>query len=248
LDIPSIPSQQVAEISPTKTSQETHEGHFAGRLRRLSLIGEKRLSFLKGHHRESSREPKDLIRPHPYANALRRVEDSRGLLSTSVGVKISLPKIMTDLAEKERTIVTRSEAVDQKPVQRLKADEKAALMSLLGWDGKDAEGRGMSGILGFLRQQEISVLISHHPVISIEVQQRTPSASVSSSASGFSTNQSTSTFTRTGETSSTIVDSSQFQTKFRPCGKPSWVTYLYSVFWRGFSIGRLGNGHCQTET
>jgi len=225
-DLPSVPSQQVAEASHTKTSQETpHEGHFSGRLRRLSLIGEKRLSFLKGHHRESSRERKDLIRPHPFANALKRVEDSRGHLSTSVGVKISLPKIMTNLAEKERTIVTRSEAVDQKPVQRLKADEKAALLSLLGWDGKDAEGRGMSGILGFLRQQEISVLISHHPVILIEAQQRTPSVSVSSSVSGFSTIQSTSTFSRTGEASSTIVDPSQ--TKFRPCGKPSWVTYLY---------------------
>jgi 1-phosphatidylinositol-3-phosphate 5-kinase len=230
LDPVSFPSHQAAEIIPHKTSSEgPHEGHLAGRLRRLSLIGEKQLSFLKGHHRESSRERNVSTRSHPFANALRRVENSRRFLSTSIDVKIPLPKIMVDLAEKERIVLSQAETKDQNPAQRLRADDRVALTRLLGWDGRDAEGRGMSGILGFLRQQEISVLISHHPMTSNEAdtQQRTPSASAFSSFSGSSTIQSTSTFTSTGETSSTIVNPSELQAKFPPCGKQSWVTYRY---------------------
>lgn len=207
-------SHVATEVPMHRVSSETpHEGHLAGRFRRLSLIGEKRLTFLKGHHRELSRERKSSTRSHPFANALRRVEDSRKFFSTSLGVEIPLPKIMTDLREKE--------AMDPKPVQTLRADEKVALMTLLGWDGKEEEGRGMSGINGFLRQQQISVLVSHHPVMST---QRTPSVF---SGSGSSDIQSPSKFSQAGETFSSIVASSHFQGKLPPCGKPNWVTYRY---------------------
>lgn len=230
LDLVSFPSHQVAEIPPNKPSLENpHEGHLAGRLRRLSIIGEKRLSFLKGH-RESSRERKGSMYPSPFSNALRLVENSRGFLSTSIGVKLPLPKIMTDLAEKERSILSQSEVLDQQPVQKLSVDEDAALASLLGWGGEDTKGRGMSGIPGFLTQQEISVLISRHPLISTgtDMQQRMPSASISSSASGYSTIQNT---IRTGK--APIADSSRFP----PCSKPFWVTYRYYSSGEDFLLG-----------
>ena len=79
------------------------------------------------------------------------------------------------------------------------ADERIALSSLLGWDGKDAEGRGMSGILGFIRYQSLSVLYSqHNPPPPIE-----------------------------GSSGSTLSSSTLPTTGLSNCGKPYWTTYCY---------------------
>ncbi|KAF8884690.1 hypothetical protein BD779DRAFT_1536424 [Infundibulicybe gibba] len=50
----------------------------------------------------------------------------------------------------------------RKPDSRLQGDEKVGLSSILGWDGLDSFGRGMSGMPGFVRQQELSILFSQH--------------------------------------------------------------------------------------
>ena len=115
-----------------------------GRHHHFSFIGEKRPSKGKPIQTPLPRKP--------FEATLRRVEDSASLLSTSTGVRFKPPKVLVDLAEKEKTTQSRL----------LKADERIALSSLLGWDGKDAEGRGMSGILGFVRYQSLSVLNSRH--------------------------------------------------------------------------------------
>ena len=79
------------------------------------------------------------------------------------------------------------------------ADERIALSSLLGWDGKDIEGRGMSGIHGFVRYQSLSVLKSQHvPPLPVE-----------------------------GLSASTISPSTLPTTGLSICGKSYWTTYCY---------------------
>ena len=154
-----------------------------GRHHRFSFIGEKRTSKAK-----PTQGPVQLQRK-PFVTTLRKVEDSVSLLSTSTGVKFKPPKILVDLADREKTTQSRL----------LMADERIALSSLLGWDGRDAEGRGMSGILGFVRYQILSVLQSQHiPPLPVE----------SSSAS----TKSSPTLPKTG---------------LSICGKPHWTTYCY---------------------
>ncbi|KAF8196934.1 hypothetical protein BJ912DRAFT_1079956 [Pholiota molesta] len=51
-----------------------------------------------------------------------------------------IPSAHPELAEKEK----RNDAQGGPLKRRLKGDERVALTSILGWDGKDAEGRGMS--------------------------------------------------------------------------------------------------------
>ena len=201
------------------------------------MSGDHRLSFRKYLHSEHPTEP--TVISHPFVNALQRIEGSKGLLSTSTGVTLSPPKIVLDLAEKEKS---------QSEKRRLKGDERVALTSLLGWDGKDAEGRGMSGVLGFVRHQEISFLCSLHvppslgsttsaaptpspmpettSALSSTVSEATLTSSPAPEGSSAFTNTSTVTSTTTTTTSSS---SSPIFPKYglSPCGKPHWVTYQY---------------------
>lgn len=212
--------------SPRRSAEGPHEGHFGGRLRRLSFIGEKRYSFLRGHHRELPHDRKDLV-PRPFTNTLLRIEKSRGLLSTSAGVTFASPKIIVDLSEKERARFSQAETQVHSRGQRLNVDERMALATLLGWGGKDAEGRGMSDVLGFLRQQEISVLCSVQLSLpnSKTGSQRASSLSASSTLDGQSTVAQSSTFTTASAT--TESSSNSRASGFVLCGKPCWVTYRY---------------------
>ena len=154
---------------------------FDGRLHRFSFIGEKRSPIGKPTQTPLQRKP--------FETTLRRVEDSVSLLSTSTGVRFKPPKILVDLADKEKTTQSRL----------LIADDRIALSSLLGWDGKDAEGRGMSGILGFTRYQSLSVLHSQHiPPLPLE-----------------------------GSSGSTISSSTLPTIGLSNCGKSYWTTYYF---------------------
>ena len=182
--------------SKTNVGAETsvmaaHRMSFEGGLRRFSFIGEKRPPARSPLHIPLQ----DVIRK-PFEATLNRVEGSASLLSTSTGVRFNPPKILVDLAAKEKPIQSRP----------LTADERIALNSLLGWDGKDTEGRGMSGTLGFVRYQELSVLRSQHiPRLPPEAEGTSTSASTVSSA-----------------TSSNLPT-----TRLSLCGKPYWATYCY---------------------
>ncbi|KAF8151494.1 hypothetical protein B0H34DRAFT_131326 [Crassisporium funariophilum] len=180
------PPENSGDSSPRKSSEGV-----GLRLRRFSFIGDRR----KSTYHQSTTIPKRETEK-PFAIALKRINESIGLLSTSPGVVLKAPKTIIDLAEKETANQGR----------RLKGDERVGLTSLLGWDGKDAEGRGMSGILGFVRHQGISVLYSQYvsPRISAE-----PGSGGSS------------TFTRTSSTSNLP------KTGLSTCCKPHWVTYNY---------------------
>lgn len=59
-------------------------------------------------------------------------------------------------------LVALADKEEADPTRRLRADEKTGLKSILGWDGRRSQGKGMTGTLGFVRQQEFSVLHSRH--------------------------------------------------------------------------------------
>ncbi|KAF8625461.1 hypothetical protein AX17_006862 [Amanita inopinata Kibby_2008] len=112
------------------------------RLRRISLRGG-----------SPSRVRKVLDDPNrPYSSACSRVEESKKYFSTSFDISFRPPEVLVNIA--------RQEKID--PGRRLRGKEKCALTTLLGWDSKESYGKGMSGLLGFARQQSFSVLVSLH--------------------------------------------------------------------------------------
>ncbi|KAF9032399.1 hypothetical protein BJ165DRAFT_1410851 [Panaeolus papilionaceus] len=123
----------------------------------------------------------------PMNQALRCINDSRGLLSTSIGVKFSPPRLVVELAQKETEfsaqnppppkspIRSRLNSAPLQPTRKLKGDERAALTSLIGFGEDERNGSGLerranevqtslegvlSGMRGFVRFQGISVLWS----------------------------------------------------------------------------------------
>lgn len=160
----------------------------AGVVPRKSFEGHLHHFSFMGGEKKSTRTPTQHVTHKPFETALHNVEESASLLSTSTGVRFKPPKILIDLAEKEKATQNRS----------LMADERVALSSILGWDGKDTEGRGMSGTLGFVRYQELSVLHSQHiPPLPPE------GSSISAAPS--------------------VLPTAQLSF----CGKPYWTTYCY---------------------
>ncbi|KAG5643166.1 hypothetical protein DXG03_001496 [Asterophora parasitica] len=87
----------------------------------------------------------------PFTQALEQIQSSAGLLSTSPGVRFDAPPLIVELATREKG-----------QAQKLKGDERAALSSILGWEGRELLGTNMRGTAGFLRQQAIEVLVAHH--------------------------------------------------------------------------------------
>ncbi|KAF5320160.1 hypothetical protein D9611_010357 [Ephemerocybe angulata] len=156
------------------------------RLRRMSIVGER-------HTPPPQPKPVDESEP-PIEAAVKRIEANSLCLSTSAGVSLSPPPLMKYLAKKE----------EENPKRRLKGDEKVGMRALLGWEGRDARGKGMIGMAGFVRQQEISVLVSSH----------VPSTPPSSEPSGDSA-------TPPPSTSHLPLPT------LRLCGKPYWKTYCY---------------------
>ncbi len=128
---------------PARTSLDTSVGPTQPRQRRFSIFGEDRTP--------PPPELSQTLPDRPYQTALQRVEEGRALLSTSPGLIIPLPQLLVRLAESEKL----------NPTRRLTGDERAGLTSILGWEGKKAAVRGsMTGMTGFLRQQQLSLLYS----------------------------------------------------------------------------------------
>ncbi|KAI8977767.1 hypothetical protein BD414DRAFT_517021 [Trametes punicea] len=112
--------------------------------RRLSLLS----SVSSRLSQDNSGQPNQLL----YTTGVRRIDSWKDLLSTTPGIIFPPPRFLLDIAEQER----------KDPFRRLAGDEKAALTSLLGWQGKESLVRGMVGISGFVRHQGFSVLYSEH--------------------------------------------------------------------------------------
>jgi len=135
---------------------------------------QRRYSFASTNSSRSPRDSDDVSRQRPFLTALRQVESLKDILSTTPGLALPLPSVLVDLAQREK----------EDPSRRLTGDEKAALSSMLGWEGKAAMGKGMAGLPGFIRHQGLSVLYSAHvPMPLVSLQLPTPSGSTSSSSS-----------------------------------------------------------------
>ncbi|KAF4621994.1 hypothetical protein D9613_009505 [Agrocybe pediades] len=219
LDLTVVPP--AAEPPLDASIRKSFDG-LGARLNRFSFLGERRNSLRLS--RPSSKETSSFA--EPFVVALGRVEEWRGLLSTSPGVTLAPPRLLVELAEKDKQAAGNPDRNDQKPKRRLKGDERLSLTSLLGWDGKESEGRGMCGILGFVRQQEISVLCSSHVPSSNSTSQTSPPTPIESP-----TQEGSSAFTTsTTATKSTTLTSFHLPTPgLTPCGKPHWITYQYYV-------------------
>ncbi|KAH8111649.1 hypothetical protein DFH11DRAFT_1792176, partial [Phellopilus nigrolimitatus] len=83
-----------------------------------------------------------------FSSALGRIVASSSVFSSSAGVVFPPPNILSKLAEKEK----------EDPNRKLLGSEKVSLNSLLGWDGRESRGSGMSGLPGFVRHQSITFL------------------------------------------------------------------------------------------
>ena len=143
----------------------------SSRARRFSFISDYRPSFMQ----PASKEPEHIERP--FATALARIEKSRGLLSTSADVTFDPPSLLARFAAREK----------KNPDLRLGGDEKAALMSILGWEGKSSQGAGMADMAGFVRHQSFATLYSEYiPRPSTPSRPATPNSSSAPNASSSS--------------------------------------------------------------
>ncbi|THH14287.1 hypothetical protein EW146_g6020, partial [Bondarzewia mesenterica] len=134
----SLPSSPLAG---PRTSEDTPYR----RIRGFSIFGDNRPPPVPA--KEEAPPPNS-----PFQDALHRIEESKGLLSTSTGVIFPPPILLVRLAELEKGLPTR----------RLTGEERTGLTGILGWEGKEARGHGMSGTVGFVRQQHLSILYSQH--------------------------------------------------------------------------------------
>ena len=214
LDLTTIPTSASTEAAPRRSIEGTVSGL---RLRRISFLGDRRSPVRKSQSQPLQVETGQI--KQPFSLALKRIEESRGLYSTTPGVILAIPKLVVELAEKEKSGAVK---------RRLKGDERVALASILGWDGKDAEGRGMSGTLGFIRHQEISVLRSTH-VAAPDASPGKTRPSESGTASTFSeeSNLSVSALALVTPTQVPPYATNLPYNSFLPCEKPRWTTYQY---------------------
>jgi 1-phosphatidylinositol-3-phosphate 5-kinase len=173
-----------------------------------------RSSFTSGRRPFASKRQGGKKDPNmSFSTTLKRIQDSVGFLSTSMCVSFEPPSLIVSLAKKE----------SEEAGWTLKGDEKAGLTSILGWEGREAGGLGMSGMPGFVRHQTFSVLYSQHvpgaqPVLP----------------------------TPTSETLPTTVSSSSNISTFSACGDPLWLSFHYYSRKAGYdkSLGEVVTGTC----
>ncbi|KAH8833483.1 hypothetical protein DL96DRAFT_1457068 [Flagelloscypha sp. PMI_526] len=124
------------------------------RLRRFSFMGSglEHPSLFSGAPSEATN---NLSKHVSLIRLLETLEKEKDFLSSSPSITIPPPPLVMDLASKEKQLEGR------KHHRRLKADERAGLNSLLGWDAKlePAKGRGMTGVRAFLRHQSIELVL-----------------------------------------------------------------------------------------
>ena len=142
----------------------------------------RRFSFLADSlpwQTKPTKETEQYAKDHPFRTIVTRIEDFQDLLSTTAGIHFPPPSLLQSLAEKE----------DSDPNRKLNPDERIRLHYLLGWEGCDAQGKGMVGIRGFVRQQGFRILYSEH-VLPTSVTRAPSVASTNSEASTVNTSSS----------------------------------------------------------
>ena len=135
----------------------------------------RRFSFLADSlpwQTKTAKETEQHAKQHPFRTIVTRIEGFQDLLSTTAGINFPPPSLLQSLAEME----------DSDPTRRLNPDERIRLRYLLGWEGRDTQGKGMVGIRGFVRQQEFCALYSEY-VLSTPISRAPSVTSTNSEAS-----------------------------------------------------------------
>ncbi|KIJ54686.1 hypothetical protein M422DRAFT_24592 [Sphaerobolus stellatus SS14] len=133
-------------------------------------------------------ERRDRERYGPFGSTVRRLQDKRCILTTSPNVSFPVPSLIDRLARREEeqklgghTLTTSESSLESSassyaitlttattagssspPALKLNGIEKTALGSVLGWENRDARGKGMASIRGFIRLQGLTVLYEEH--------------------------------------------------------------------------------------
>jgi 1-phosphatidylinositol-3-phosphate 5-kinase len=180
-DVPRTPRTSL-EVSPTSPLRQ----------RRFSIFGGETHA-----PPPSPTPPPETSLDRAFQSALHRIEESKVMLSASPGLVISPPRLLVQLAESEK----------EHPGRRLTGEERTALTSILGWEGKKAAGRGnLISTAAFLRQQQLSLLYSEHIYCSDRMSQTSADGTLNRPVEGESKKQSV----------------------YVHCGTPvRWLTYVY---------------------
>jgi 1-phosphatidylinositol-3-phosphate 5-kinase len=120
---------------------------------------------------------------------VRRIQDQRWILSTSPRTVFPPPRVIVFLAQREeeqRLTVAEHAEIDSESTHssstssvatstphvsggashlRLTGVDKTALGSVLGWESREARGKGMIGVKGFVRHQGLTVLYAEKVMI-----------------------------------------------------------------------------------
>lgn len=165
--------------------------------------------------------PQELI----YTSILKRIKESTYFLTTSTGLVLTPPRLLTLLAERETQDATRRPLVD----------ERAGLRSLLGWEGKESAAKGnMSDTIpAFIRHQGFMALHSSHIV----------SASRRSGSSGSDPASGSALTTSTAETSTKYPPAQQPLSPVL-CGRYRWVTSRFYSRRKDRSLGEFVTRLC----
>ena len=170
----------------------------------------RRFSFLADSlpwQTKPAKETEQHAKGHPFRTIVTHIEGSQDLFSTTAGVHFPPPPLLQSLAEKE----------DSDPTRKLNPDERIRLHYLLGWEGREAQGKGMVGIRGFVRQQEFCILYSEQVL-------PTPVARVPSVAS---TNSEASTADSSLSLTSTPEQPSPTHIPTLCGGRRKWMRFRY---------------------
>lgn len=169
----------------------------------------RRISFLADGlpwHTKATKQAEQDVEDHSFRTIVTRIEDFQDLLSTTTGIVFPPPSLLRSIAEREESDLTH----------RLNPDERIRLHYLLGWEGRDAQAKGMIGIRGFVRHQEFCVLYSEH--VSSTAVTRAPSVT--------STSSETSTVTLSSLTSAT-EQSAPVPSHSLCGGRRRWMRFRY---------------------
>jgi 1-phosphatidylinositol-3-phosphate 5-kinase len=135
----------------------------------------RRLSFLADGlpwQTRATKQTEQDAKGRPFRTIVTRIEDFQDLLSTTAGIVFPPPPLLRSIAEKEGS----------NPTRRLNPDERIRLHYLLGWEGREAQAKGMVGTRGFVRHQEFCALYSEH-VLSTPITRTPSTVSTNSEAS-----------------------------------------------------------------
>lgn len=155
--------------------------------------------------------------------AIKRISLWADLLSTSPEIRIDPPKLLDNIAEKEKKDRQR----------RPTSEEKMAMNSLLGWEGRRVGARGMSGLTGFVRHQSITFLYTRYVNKTfVEKDRLQPDTDKAEHAEVLG------------------------KEKVSKCGQSRWITYRYfcrnrllgqSLVYSDYNLGDFIERHCCDE-